>query len=109
MSPAAKRPRRPQNTVPESLPQQNDIPPESTTTVILKTVMELKGDVSGIRRDLDHLKAKVEVIEKEQKTASTINKRLAAACTILSALLGILMYAVANWGNIRLLIKSLVD
>ena len=91
MSPAAKRPRRPQNTVPESLPQQNDIPPESTTTVILKTVME------------------VEVIEKEQKTASTINKRLAAACTILSALLGILMYAVANWGNIRLLIKSLVD
>ena len=94
MSPAAKRPRRPQNTVPESLPQQNDIPPESTTTVILKTVMELKGDVSGIRRDLDHLKAKVEVIEKEQKTASTIN---------------ILMYAVANWGNIRLLIKSLVD
>ena len=105
MSPAAKRPRRPQNTVPESLPQQNDIPPESTTTVILKTVMELKGDVSGIRRDLDHLKAKVEVIEKEQK----INNRLAAACTILSALLGILMYAVANWGNIRLLIKSLVD
>ena len=111
MSPANQkaRPRKPQYTVPESLPQQNDIPSESTNTVILKTVMELKESFGSVRQDLDHLKVEVDGIKKGQQTTERLSKILAVVLTVVTAIWAVVLYVVANWENIKTLLKAAVN
>lgn len=116
MSPAAKRPRRPQNTVPESLPQQNDIPPESTTTVILKTVMELKEDLGGVKQDLSYVKQELDRVSrgladvnKWRQSVNNTFKWVVVIGAIGAFAWSTLLYLVANWNNLKPLIRILVD
>lgn len=99
-------PRKPQYTVPEVRQQQNDIPPESTNVVILKTVMELKESFGGVRQDLDHLKAEVDGIKKDQKASGRIIKVLAGIGFISTLIWSAVLYIVANWENIKTIVKS---
>ena len=109
MSPAAKRPRGSQNTVPESLPQQNDIPPESATTVILKTVMELKEDLGGVKQDLSHMKQDLADINKWRGKVDNALKWIVVLGTVGAFVWSFLLYLVANWNNLKPLIRILVD
>ena len=100
------RPRKPQYTVPETRPQQNDIPPESTNVVILKTVIELKESFGGVRQDLDHLKAEVDGIKRDQKTSGRIIKILAVIGVVSTVIWSAVLYVVANWESIKTVFKA---
>lgn len=80
--------------------QTDRIPTETPSTVYLKTLMEIKEDIGGIKSDLKKLKDDVEDVKGKQ---ADIDKTIASIKTIFKTVLTILslLALVRYWPSIQ--------
>lgn len=77
----------------------NIVPPESTTTVLLKTMMDMKESFGKLKSDIEQLHASVKEVEAKQKTidrtlqdVKTAGKTILAVVSIVSVVIGLVKY-----------------